>query len=85
MQTLVLIGYLTILVAGAPASSGGLPTRYFSLWLSGIEHIQTQSAPMAANAGITVIFVSVIGVIWILTDLLVSGLSSADVGHSRRR
>ncbi len=75
VQTLVLIGFLAVLVLGAPASSGGLPTRYFSLWMSGIEHIQTQSAPMAANAGITVIFVSVIGLIWILTDLLVSGLS----------
>ena len=74
-QALVLIGYLTVMVAGSPSSSGGLPTRYFSMWLSGIEHIQTQSAPMEANPGITVIFVSVIGVIWILTDLLVSGLA----------
>ena len=75
VQALVLAGFLTLLSAGAPASAGALPTRYFSLWLSGIEHIQTQSAPMGANAGITVIFVSVVGAIWIMTDLLVSGLA----------
>jgi transglutaminase-like putative cysteine protease len=49
--------------------------RYASLWAQGIEHMRTQASPMEPNSGVTLIFVTVIGMIMIMTDLLVSGLS----------
>ncbi len=48
--------------------------HYVDLWRQGLLHMQTQSAPMDADAGVKIIFVSVIGLIFVLTDLLVSGL-----------
>jgi hypothetical protein len=74
VQTLILVGYLLMLAASVSFTDEPWYEQYVSLWVSGIEHMQTQAAPMEPNDGITVIFVSVIGVIMILTDLLVSGL-----------
>ena len=42
--------------------------------------MQTQAAPMEPNDGITMIFVTVIGVIWVCTDLLGLGAGPTDVG-----
>ena len=36
--------------------------------------MQTSVAPMDADPGVKIIFVSVIGVLFVLTDLVVSGL-----------
>ena len=44
------------------------------LWQAGVEHMRTQTSPMAPNDGVKFIFVTVIGLIMIMTDLLVSGL-----------
>jgi transglutaminase-like putative cysteine protease len=48
--------------------------HYPSLWAAGIEHMRTQASPMDPDDGVKVIFVTVIGMIMIMTDLLVSGL-----------
>ena len=40
----------------------------------GIEHMRTQASPMDPDNGVKLIFVTVIGMIMIMTDLLVSGL-----------
>ena len=37
--------------------------------------MQTQAHPMEPNDGVTLIFVTVVGGIWVITDLLVSGLA----------
>src|SRR6188472_3620567 len=54
------------------------PTPWFehypSLWAAGIEHMRTQASPMEPDNGVKLIFVTVIGMIMIMTDLLVSGV-----------
>jgi transglutaminase-like putative cysteine protease len=60
----------------SPTSEFGTPwfEHYTSLWGAGIEHMRTQSSPMEPNDGVKLIFVTVIGMIMIMTDLLVSGV-----------
>ena len=41
---------------------------------AGIEHMRTQASPMEPDNGVKLIFVTVIGMIMIMTDLLVSGI-----------
>ena len=48
--------------------------RYAALWVAGIEHMRTQASPMEPDNGVKLIFVTVIGMIMIMTDLLVSGI-----------
>ena len=48
--------------------------RYAALWAAGIEHMRTQASPMEPDNGVKLIFVTVIGMIMIMTDLLVSGI-----------
>jgi transglutaminase-like putative cysteine protease len=43
-------------------------------WSAGIQHMQSQASPMDRNDGVKLIFVCVIGLALILTDLIVSGL-----------
>jgi TgpA N-terminal domain/Transglutaminase-like superfamily len=72
---------LLILVMVTFSVSASMPGRgepWFwhinALWQAGIEHIRTSAAPMAPNDGVKLILVTVIGVIMIMTDLLVSGI-----------
>jgi transglutaminase-like putative cysteine protease len=60
----------------SPTSELGTPwlEHYTSLWAAGVEHMRTQASPMEPNDGVQLIFVTVIGMIMILTDLLVSGV-----------
>ncbi len=44
------------------------------LWQSGIMHMQTQTSPMEPNDGVTLIFVTAVGIVMVLTDLLVGGV-----------
>ena len=48
--------------------------HYPALWAAGIEHMRTQASPMAPDDGVKLIFVTAIGLIMIMTDLLVSGV-----------
>jgi transglutaminase-like putative cysteine protease len=48
--------------------------HYTSVWMSGVEHMQTQGAPMDPNDGVTLIFATVVAGLMILTDLLAAGL-----------
>ena len=64
------------LTLSSPTSDISTPwfEHYPSLWAAGIEHMRTQASPMEADNGVKLIFVTVIGMIMILTDLLVSGV-----------
>ena len=57
-----------------PGSDSPWYVRYAELWGGGIEHMRTQASPMEPNQGTRLIFVTIIGLIMILTDLLVSGI-----------
>ncbi len=48
--------------------------RYPALWAAGIEHMRTQGSPMDPNSGVALIFVTVIALVLVMTDLLVSGV-----------
>src|SRR4029450_13175347 len=64
------------LTLSSPTSDISTPwfEHYPSLWAAGIEHMRTQASPMEADNGVKLIFVTVIGMIMILADLLVSGV-----------
>lgn len=67
----------TSLGLGLASPGSGAPwwARYVELWGSGIEHMRTQASPMEPNDGVRLIFVTIIGLIAIMTDLLVSGIA----------
>jgi hypothetical protein len=64
------------LTLSSPISDISTPwfEHYPSLWAAGIEHMRTQASPMDPDNGVKLIFVTVIGMIMIMTDLLVSGV-----------
>ena len=49
--------------------------HYVQVWVSGVEHMQTQGTPMEPSEGVTLIFATVVAGLMIVTDLLASGLS----------
>lgn len=57
-----------------PGSGAPWYAHYVELWGAGIEHMRTQAAPMEPDDGTRLILVTIIGLILILTDLLVSGV-----------
>lgn len=73
-QLAILAALLFVLASFAPSRGEVWYAHYVALWQQGIEHMQTSAAPMSADPGVKIIFVSVIGLIFVLTDLLVSGL-----------
>ena len=77
LATQVLVWLLCSLALGLVSPSSGAPwyAQYAEQWASGIEHMRTQASPMDPNDGTTLIFVTIIGLILIMTDLLVSGIS----------
>lgn len=74
LQLLGLAALLFVVSSVVPSRGQPWYTHYVDLWLQGVDHMQTQAAPMDPDAGVKIIFVSVIGLIFVLTDLLVSGL-----------
>ena len=48
--------------------------NYPALWAVGIDHMRMSASPMEPNDGVRLIFVTVVGIIMIMTDLLVNGL-----------
>ena len=73
-QVAVLTLLLFVFSSLVPGRGEPWYAHYGDLWLQGIEHMQTQAAPMQPDPGVKIIFVSLVGVIFILTDVLVSAL-----------
>lgn len=73
-QLLVWAGFSLALSASLPGTSDSWYDHVVTLWAAGIQHMQTQASPMDANFGVELIFVCVIGLIMVVTDLLVSGI-----------
>ena len=74
VQLLILVVATLTLSATMPGRGEPWYTHVGVLWQAGVEHMRTQTSPMAPNDGVKFIFVMVIGVIMIMTDLLVSGI-----------
>jgi transglutaminase-like putative cysteine protease len=75
VQLLGLIGFVGLLAATLPAVGLTWGQRLAYLIDSGVEHMQSQAAPMEPNAGVRLIFVTVVGLIWVMTDLLAAGIA----------
>jgi transglutaminase-like putative cysteine protease len=77
-QIAILLFYSLSLSLTLASSTSDLGTPWFehyaALWAEGIEHMRTQASPMDPDNGVKLIFVTVIGMIMIMTDLLVSGV-----------
>lgn len=73
-QLALWLGFLLALNASLPGGNEPWYQHFVSEWVAGVLHMQTQAAPMEPNDGVTLIFVCVIGLVVITTDLLVSGL-----------
>jgi transglutaminase-like putative cysteine protease len=77
-QIAILLCYSLGLSLTLTSATSDLTMRWFehypSLWAQGIEHMRTQASPMETDDGVKLIFVTVIGIIMIMTDLLVSGI-----------
>ena len=67
VQTVVLALFSLGLSLGAPGFAGTWYQQYSQLWVAGIEHMRTQASPMDPNDGVRLIFVTVVGVIMIMT------------------
>jgi transglutaminase-like putative cysteine protease len=74
VQLMILLAAVGVLSARMPGEGEPWYWRIPDLWQAGIEHMRTQASPMEPNDGVKLIFVTVIGVIMIMTDLLVSGI-----------
>jgi transglutaminase-like putative cysteine protease len=75
VQMLILAAYVAVVSARLPGAGEPWYWHVPDLWQAGIEHMRTQAAPMEPNDGVKLIFVTVTGVIMIMTDLLVSGIN----------
>lgn len=78
IQIAILLLYSLGLSLTLTSTTSDLSTPWFehypALWAEGIEHMRTQASPMDPDNGVKLIFVTVIGMIMIMTDLLVSGV-----------
>jgi transglutaminase-like putative cysteine protease len=74
VQLMILVAAVGVLSAGMPGEGEQWYWHVPDLWQVGIEHMRTQASPMEPNDGVKLIFITVIGVIMIMTDLLVSGI-----------
>jgi transglutaminase-like putative cysteine protease len=74
-QVLLLIGFTFVLAAGMSGAGEAWYDHIGYLWANGIQHMQSQAAPMAPNEGVRLIFVTVLGVVMVVTDLLAIGIA----------
>ena len=64
----------SLLLAAALSGDTGVFSSLPRLWAEGVLHMQTQASPMEPDPGVTLIFVTVIAVLGLVTDLLVAGI-----------
>ena len=74
IQVIVVAGALVLLSLTMPGSGAPWYAHIVELYAGGAEHMRTQPSPMEPNDGVKLIFVTAIGVITVMTDLLVSGI-----------
>lgn len=73
-QLLILVAALLVFSTMLPASGLSWYGHVFHQFAAGAEHMRTQGSPMEPNDGVKFIFVTAIGVIMVMTDLLAAGL-----------
>lgn len=74
VQLAVLAVYLGSIALALGGSQGSYWHRVVELYVSATEHMRVQAAPMDPHPGVKLLFVTAIGVVAILTDVLVVGI-----------
>lgn len=79
VQAVVLVGALLVVADLLPRAYEGESYLHSlgGLYIQAARHMQSQSAPMPPNAGVTFLLVSLIGVIALITDLMAATLRRA--------
>ena len=70
VQLLVGLGYTLTLSFLLPGAGETWLAHLVAHWAGGISHMRSQASPMDPNSGVTLIFTTVIGLVWIVTDTL---------------
>ncbi|MDO5682335.1 MAG: DUF3488 and transglutaminase-like domain-containing protein [Propionibacteriaceae bacterium] len=73
-QAFALVGFAFAVSLGLGGEDGNPFTRFVALFREATQHLQTQSAPMEPHPGVRLLFVTAVGVIMILTDVMVQGI-----------
>lgn len=73
-QTVTLAAFVFVASLGMAAGEGNPLVRFGRLFSEATEHMQTQAPPMDPNPGVRLLFVTAVGVIMILTDVMVQGI-----------
>lgn len=73
-QVLTLGGFVFAVSLGLPAGEGNPLVRFGRLFVDATTHMQTQAPPMDPHPGVRLLFVTAIGLIAILTDVMVQGI-----------
>lgn len=73
-QSITLIGFTFAVSLGLGTGEGNPFTRFTGLFVAATDHLRTQAAPMEPDPGVRLLFVTAIGVIMILTDVMVQGV-----------
>lgn len=74
-QLLMMSGFVLLQAARMPGPEEPWWTHFARLWDAGVQHMQTQAAPMTPNDGVKLIFVTAIGVLAVVLDLVAIGMN----------
>lgn len=73
-QSLALLGFVFAVSLGLGPADENPFTRFVRLFAEATNHMQTQAPPMEPHPGVRLLFVTAVGVILILTDVMVQGI-----------
>lgn len=73
-QVAILLLFVAAYGTVTPGAGGSWLSDFIGHFTGAAEHMRTQPAPMEPHAGVKLLFVTAIGVIMIMTDLLAAGI-----------
>lgn len=73
-QVLALAGFVFAVSLALGSPENNPLTRFIGLFLEATDHMRTQAPPMEPNPGVRLLFITAIGLIMILTDVMVQGI-----------
>ncbi|GAB3623395.1 DUF3488 and transglutaminase-like domain-containing protein [Mariniluteicoccus endophyticus] len=74
VNLLLLVGFLFSMALGLGGEGSNVFTRIVGLYVSGVEHMATQAPPMSDHPGVRLMFVTAVGLIYLVTDMVVQAI-----------
>ncbi|GAB3697784.1 transglutaminase family protein [Mariniluteicoccus flavus] len=75
VSLLVLLGFVFAVSLGVGGGeSANILSRFLDLFRGAIDHMRTMAAPMPEHPGVRMLFVTAVGIIFIVTDMMVQGI-----------